>query len=128
MSPLIPEQPVWILGIDRISVVFAFRRGIDACYEVVSRGVQRSLYVKAQAMRRIVKLGRCTLRCLTSSSRWVRLDEVRQRNVQLDKGVGRQREQLFPRPRERVQIHVATSDRFAGRLFVGMNTVFDDQR
>lgn len=54
----IAKNPVRVLGIGRVAIVFAFGGGVDAGHEVVGRRVQRTLNIKAQSVRWIVELRR----------------------------------------------------------------------
>ena len=56
MALPVAQKPVRVLGVNRVTVVFAFSRCVDAGYEILRRRVKRALHVEAQAMRRVVEL------------------------------------------------------------------------
>ena len=55
MALPVAQDPVRIFWINRIAFILALSCCIDAYHEVFSGAVQGALYVKTQAMRRVVK-------------------------------------------------------------------------
>ena len=57
MPLLISQTPIGIFRIDKVVIVFTFRSGVDARNEIGCSCIKRSLDIKSQSMRRVMKFG-----------------------------------------------------------------------